>query len=124
MVGRVDDAVLLRFMFARVLANGGDEIGEYPLSFSEQFEQLNDDIALLRDYLGDAVSWVDGRIQRIDSFRYKGKRPADYVGDEDAAQRLYDDALGFTTDYDIDDDAVSKLKGGQQVIEAFKSLRR
>jgi uncharacterized membrane protein YkvA (DUF1232 family) len=123
-VGFVDDVVLLRLSLGRIAQSGDEQIGEYREHFPEQFELLEDDISLIRQYLGEALAWVDDRIDKIDQFKYKGKRVPAYVDDEDASQRLYEEALEFATEYDIDEVAVAKLKSGQAIIDAFQAVRR
>lgn len=123
-IGYVDDVVLLRLSLSRISNSGAELISEVEERFPEQFELLEDDITLIRQYMGEALAWVDDRIDKIDQFKYKGKRVSAYVDDEDASQRLYEEALEFATEYDIDETAVAKLKSGQAIIDAFQAVRR
>lgn len=123
-IGYVDDVVLLRLSLGRIAKSGAEQIGEYEEHFPQQFELLEDDIALIRQYMGEVLAWVDDRIDKIDQFKYKGKRVPAYLDDEDASQRLYEEALEFATEYDVDESTAAKLKSGEAIIDAFRAVRR
>jgi len=119
LVGFVDDVVVVRLVLAKMLEIGGDGVADYPERFPEQFERLSDDVALLREFFGDAISWVDRRLTMLDQAKHKGKTVATYVEDDGAGQRLYEEGLEFTTEYEIDDAVAAKLTNGAAVLEAF-----
>jgi uncharacterized membrane protein YkvA (DUF1232 family) len=122
-VGFVDDVVVVRLVLERLLVLSGDAIGDYPERFSDQFAELGEDLQLLRDYLAEAIGWLERHVEQLAQLKYKGKGVPAYVEDEDAAQRLYEEALEFTTEYEVDDDAAAKLTRGEPILEAFRSRK-
>lgn len=124
LVGLVDDAILVRFVLERLLELGGDEAAGYPERFPEQFEGLREDVALIRDYLGDALGWMDERVRRLPEGRYKGKTVATYTDDEDALQFLYEEGLEYATEYEVDDERAQRLTSGRPVLEAFQARQQ
>ncbi|MCA9670349.1 MAG: DUF1232 domain-containing protein [Myxococcales bacterium] len=121
-VGFTDDVVALRLSLKALLDMGGDAISEYPTRFPEQFENLDEDLALFREYFGENMSWLERRmsLEAIHKDRYKGKTVREYVEDDEAGQYLYEEGLSFTTDYEIDDEEVERLSSGRPVFEAFQ----
>lgn len=121
-VGFTDDVVALRLSLKSLLDIGGDAIAEYPTRFPEQFEKLDEDIALFREYFGENMDWLERRmsLEAIHKDKYKGKTVKEYVEDDEAGQYLYEEGLGFTTDYEIDDEEVERLSSGKPVFEAFQ----
>jgi hypothetical protein len=66
------------------------------------------------------VQWLEDRVDtRLTKTRYKGKDASSYVEDDEARDFLYGEALEFTTDYEIDEEAASRLRSGESVLEAF-----
>lgn len=121
-VGFTDDVVALRLTLKAILAIGGDPIKQYPGRFPEQFEGLDDDLALFREYFGVNMSWLERRmsLEAIHKDRYKGKTVKEYVEDDEAGQYLYEEGFSFTTAYEIDDEEVERLASGKPVFEAFQ----
>ena len=125
-VGFVDDVIAVRLVLKRLLEMGGEPMAGYPERFPEQFQRLDEDLELFRSYLGDAMSWLDERMRAENSkaMKYKGKTVETYVADDDAGQWLYEEGLEFTTEYELDDEAVTKLSSGKPVLEAFEKRRQ
>ena len=122
LIGFVDDVVVTRVALTKMLEMAADPMGTYPKRFPEQFDALDRDVALFRAYLGDTMRWVDWHIEKNDQVKYKGKRISDYLTDDEASQRLYEEGLAFTTDYEIDDEAAAKLASGKPVLDAFRKV--
>lgn len=120
LVGFVDDLVIVRLVMAKMLELGGDAIEDYPKRFEEHFSALESDVELLRSYFGEALQWVEQRLEKLPHAKHKGKKVSVYVEDDEAGQRLYEDGLEFTTEYEIDDDAAAKLTSGEPVLRAFR----
>jgi uncharacterized membrane protein YkvA (DUF1232 family) len=125
-VGFTDDTIVVRLVLKQMLQRGGDAVADYPERFPEQFDNLDEDLALVRSYLGQSMDWLERRMQleNLEELRYKGKTVSGYLADDESAQRLYEDGLGFTTDYEIDDEAVQRLTSGKPVLEAFDKRRQ
>ena len=126
LVGFTDDAIVVRLVLKQVLDLGGEDVARYPERFPEQFENLDEDLTLVRSYLGESMDWLERRMQlkNIEDLRYKGKTVSGYLADDESAQRLYNEGLTFTTDYEIDDEAVQRLTSAKPVLEAFDKRRQ
>jgi uncharacterized membrane protein YkvA (DUF1232 family) len=121
LLGYVDDVVYVRLALDRLRRVGGDEFGSYPERFGDEFGSLDGDLQLIRKYLGDAVTWIEQRVEKAaQRARYKGKDAATYVQDDEARDFLYQEGQEFTTDYEIDEEAAAKLQSGKPVLEAFR----
>jgi uncharacterized membrane protein YkvA (DUF1232 family) len=106
----VDDVVLLRLTLRHVLQNGGDAARAFADRFPEQFETLDTDLETFRAYLGPSYDWLQAKIEALPRMVYKGKRVRDYLDEEEAGAFLYEEGLSFTTDYEVDEEAVGRLK--------------
>ena len=125
LVGFADDAIYLRLVL-RQLAGSDMVAPGYPERFPDQFARLDEDLELFRTYLGEAMSWLEQRTSpaAVAEVKYKGKTMAEYVGNDDLGQMLYEEGLEFTTEYEIDEDAVQRLASGKVVLEAFSRRRQ
>lgn len=121
-IGYVDDVVLLRLLLGEIARLAGDAISPHQERFPEQFEGLAEDEALLHGFLGQHLGWARQRLDKLDRIKYKGRLAHAYVDDEHAAQRLYDDAVEFATEYEVDEHAASKLRHAQEIVEAFSAV--
>ena len=106
----VDDVVLLRLTLRHVLQKAGDAAKVFAERFPEQFEPLEDDLQTFRAYLGQSFEWLEAKIETLPRMVYKGKRVRDYLDDEEAGAFLYEEGLSFSTDYEVDEEAVGRLK--------------
>ncbi len=119
-MGFADDVVLARLCLQRLLQLGGDECAIYPERFPETFARLQEDLTLFRNYLGETMSWLEAWIvSTLTRTRYKGKNAPQYVRDAEALEHLYNEGREFTTNYEIDDDAASRLRDGESVRAIF-----
>lgn len=105
-----DDVVLLRLALKRIAARDDEAARAFAERFPEQFESLDEDLKVFRAYLGDVFRWLEAKIEALPRMVYKGKHVADYLDDEDAGAFLYEEGLSFNTDYEVDEEAVSRLK--------------
>lgn len=121
-MGFVDDAVLLRLLLADIDRTAAEALSDYRERFREQFDALADDERLFEACFGEQLDWVRQRLSRLTQRKYKGKRVHTYVEDENAAQRLYDESLAFSADYDVDEHAAQKLRSMQEICEAFATV--
>jgi uncharacterized membrane protein YkvA (DUF1232 family) len=126
LVGFVDDAIAVRLVLSQLLDLGGEAIAEYPERFPEQFAGLDDDLTLFRGFLGEDMSWLERRMSPgfVKQVKYKGKTIPHYVEDDEASQWLYEEGLEFTTEYEIDDAAASRLTSARVITDAFRKRRQ
>jgi uncharacterized membrane protein YkvA (DUF1232 family) len=121
LIGFIDDVVYVRMALKRILELGGEDAKGYPDRFVDEFRSLDDDLELVRGYLGDSVDWIARRIEKGSAkVRYKGKGVSTYVDDMEAREFLYEEGLAFTTDYEIDEKAAAKLQNGKPILDAFR----
>jgi uncharacterized membrane protein YkvA (DUF1232 family) len=106
----VDDVVLLRVALKHATRRGDEADRAFAERFPEQFESLDEDLETFRGYLGDSFRWIESKVDALSRMVYKGKRVKEYLDDEEAASFLYEEGLSFTTDYEVDEEAVSRLK--------------
>jgi uncharacterized membrane protein YkvA (DUF1232 family) len=116
----VDDVVVVRLSLERLLAVSGSDAADYPVRFSDQFSTLAQDLELIRGFLGEAMAWLESRLEKTLRGKYKGKDPASYVEDAEATEFLYEEGLSFTTDYDVDDESASRLQSAKAVLESYR----
>jgi hypothetical protein len=102
-----DDVLLARAAFKRIVADGSEGAKAFADRFaSEVYSKLDDDIAMFADVLGDLWPWLTGKLDAFRKPPYKGKTPAQYVDDEEAASFLYEEGLEFQTNYNVNEDKV------------------
>ena len=123
-LGFVDDVTVVKIALSRLLELGGDEAAEYPKRFSDQYDGLDSDLALIRGYLGENMAWLERRIrEQLPNNRYKGKSTEEYLTDDEAQSFLYTEGLAFTTDYEIDEEEAAKLVSGEAVRQVFRQRK-
>jgi uncharacterized membrane protein YkvA (DUF1232 family) len=116
-----DDAILLRLALRHVVAEGGEDGVAFRDRFPEIFAGLDDDLAVCRQMMGDLMTWLEGKVAGLRSQTYKGKKLPQYLDNEEAREELYEDGLGFRTDYPVDDKIIGdKLKKASTVIEVMR----
>ncbi len=123
-LGFVDDVTVVKIALSRLIELGGEDATEYPRRFTEQFDGLEEDLALIRGYLGENMEWLEKRVrERLPNNRYKGKTTQEYLEDDEAQEFLYSEGLAFTTDYEIDEEEAAKLVSGAAVVEVFRQRK-
>jgi uncharacterized membrane protein YkvA (DUF1232 family) len=120
-----DDCLLLRLAMVRI-AEAEDEDSEFFRSrFPEFFEPLTDELAVCESAMGDLYEWFRSKTDGLRSLNYKGKKVAVYLDDEEARDFLYEDGLGFRTEYDIDEESLAdSFKKASTVIERLERRKR
>lgn len=121
----VDDVLLVRAVFKRIQADGG----EGSRAFKERFEaevygRLDEDLRVFETVLGDLWPWLTDRLEGFRKPAYKGKTPAQYVDDEEAASFLYDEGLEFQTNYNVTEDKVrNSVRRVDAIVEQLEKRR-
>ena len=119
-VSYADDALLLRLALANALGKGEDEQA-FRERFPELFEDLEENLTLCKDVMGDLMTWLESKVPTLPKLDYKGKKVAKYLEDTEAREQLYDDGLVFRTDYPVDEKTIAdKLKKAATVTEVMK----
>lgn len=116
-----DDAVLLRLALRHVVAESGEDGEAFRDRFPELFDGLEDDLAVCRGIMGDLVTWIEGKVPGLRTQLYKGKKLPVYLDNDEAREELYEDGLGFRTDYPVDDKIIGdKLKKATTVVDVMR----
>lgn len=120
-----DDCILIRMALEVALADGGDEAESFKSRFPEYFGPLADELAVCKAAMGpDLYAWLAAKVETLPKIAYKGKAIAEYVDDSDAAALLYEDGLGFTTEYPVEEETLAdRLKKASTVIESLERRR-
>lgn len=116
-----DDAIMLRLALRRVVAEGGEDGEAFRDRYPDLFNDLEDDLKLCSSILGDLMTWLESKVGGLRTQIYKGKKLAIYLDNDEARESLYDDALGFRTDYPVDDKIIDdKLKKASTVTDVMR----
>jgi hypothetical protein len=121
----VDDVLLARAAFKRVIAEGSDGAKAFADRFdNEVYGKLDDDIAIFAEVLGDLWPWLTGKLEAFRKPPYKGKTPAQYVDDDDASSFLYEEGLEFQTNYNVNEDKVrNSVRRLDPIVEQLNKRR-
>jgi len=119
-----DDAFLLRLALRAIVQNSGEDGGAFRDRFPELYDGLETDIETCRRVMGDLVGWLENKVENLKNQSYKGKKVKTYLDDDEAREELYEDGLGFRTDYPVDDKIINdKLKKASTVCDVMRRRR-
>jgi hypothetical protein len=120
-----DDVLFVRAALARVISDGSEGAAGFKERFAgEIYDKLDADCKLFEEYLGDLWPWLTGKLASFGKIPYKGKKPSQYVDDEEAATLLYEEGLEFQTNYNLDEEAVrNKVRRADQILELLNKKR-
>lgn len=120
-VGFTDSAILMRAVLKTIRDSGGEGAADLVERFPELFGQLDDELAVCKQALGDAYGVLVGRVDGFGRLVYRTKKVAQYMDDEEAAEALYEDSLAFATNYPIDDEKLEmRLKKPESLIDPLR----
>ncbi len=118
----LEDVVLVRVALSRVAKEGGEAAAAFTARFPEIYDTLEADLAVFRQCLGEDVwAWLGNRLAGFARLSLKGKRPAEYVDDEEALESLYEDGRAFQTNYGVSETQLrNKLRRPEQLVELLQ----
>jgi hypothetical protein len=121
----VDDVMLVRAAFKRVVADGGEHAKEFAARFdSEAYAKLDEDLKMFEQVLGDLWPWLTSKLETFRKPPYKGKTPSQYVDDDEAASLLYEEGLEFQTNYNVTEDKVrNSVRRIETILEQLNKRR-
>ncbi len=120
----VDDVLFVRAAFNEIVRDDGEGAKAFRARFSDVYGKLDDDLHMFESYLGELWPWLRAKLQTFPKQGYKGKRPPQYVDDEEAASFLYEEGLEFQTNYPVNEEQVrNRLRRGDQVVELLNRRR-
>jgi hypothetical protein len=120
-----DDVLFVRAALKRVISDGSEGAQAFKDRFAgEVYHKLEEDCATFAEYLGDLWPWLTGKLAAFGKVPYKGKKPSQYVDDEEAATLLYEEGLEFQTNYNLDEEQVrNKVRRADQILELLNRKR-
>lgn len=120
-----DDCLLLRLALRRVAVAEDEDAEFFRSRFSDFFDSLQDELSVCAEAMGELYNWLDSRVDELRKLEYKGKKASHYVDDDDAAELLYEDGLGFATEYPVDEESIGdRLKKASTILEVLERRKR
>jgi hypothetical protein len=120
-----EDVVLLRLALARIAAEGGEGAPAFKERFADEYGRLDEELALFREvFSDDVVDWLDSRWATLAKAVYAKKKIPQFVDDEEVGTFLYDEGLGFATNYPITEKSLAgRVKQVQPFIDHLARKR-
>ncbi|MEM9488888.1 MAG: hypothetical protein AAGC55_07070 [Myxococcota bacterium] len=120
-VSYCDDCIILRMAMQHLVADGSEDIESFTDRFPEFFGSLSDDLAVCKAVMGELYDWLDSKVPSLRKQEYKGKSIPAYLDEEEAGELLYEDQLGFTTEYPVEEETLSdKFKKVSTILEVIR----
>jgi hypothetical protein len=114
----IEDVILLRLALAKIVADGGQDATAFRNRFSENYANVDDELVVFREALGDLVDWIDSHWGILLKAVYAKKKISMFVDDEEVATFLYDEGSKFGTNYPISEKTlVGRLKQAQPFVD-------
>lgn len=119
--GFADDCIILRLALRRIVANGDEDSAFFKSRFPEFFERLEEELAVCAKAMGELFSWLDSRVDSLRSLEYRGKKVPVFLDDDEASEFLYEEGLGFATEYPVDEEDLSdRFKKASTILEGIQ----
>ncbi len=120
-----EDVVQLRLALVKIAAEGGEGAPAFKERFAEDYSRLDEDLELFRQVFGkDVVDWLDSRWAAFAKGVYAKKKIPMFVDDEEVGTFLYDEGLGFATNYPITEKSLAgRVKQVQPFIDHLARRR-
>jgi hypothetical protein len=120
-----EDVVLVRLALRKIRVEGGEEASGFRDRFVDNFERLDDELALFEKAFGaDTIAWLDGKWGALLKAVYARKKVVQFVDDEELGTFLYEEGQRFVTDYPITEEWLAgRLKQAQPVIDHLHRKR-
>jgi hypothetical protein len=120
----VDDVLFVRAALQQVTADGSEGAKAFQDRFSEVYGKLPEDLQVFEKCLGDLWPWLTAKLASFPKQMFKGKKPVDYVEDEEAVSALYEEGLEFQTNYNVNEEQVrNKLRRVDTILELLNKRR-
>ncbi|MES1165334.1 MAG: hypothetical protein ABUR63_06250 [Verrucomicrobiota bacterium] len=117
-VRHAEDVVLLRLALTKIVAEGGQDAGTFRDRFAENYANLDEELRVFRQALGDLVDWLDGRWGNLLKAVYAKKKISMFVDDEEVGTFLYDEGAKFGTNYPISEKTLAgRMKQAQPIVD-------
>lgn len=117
----VDDVLVLRLAYARIEAIAPEAMTRHRADSPDLYGAMNEEVALVRAYLGDRIAVLDKAVERIGQTKHHGRSAVQCIADEEAGSMLYDEVQAALVDLDIEEEAVSRaLKQLDPVLDGLR----
>ena len=113
----VDDVIVLRLVLERLEAAAPEVMARHLAESPELLEPLGEDLAIVRDYLGELTAVLERACDQLGQLTHQGRSARDCATDPEAATWLYDavqEALLDQLDFD-EDDVIREVRGVSRV---------
>ena len=118
----VDDVLLISLALERLKALAPEVVTPHLADLPEILASPGDATGVIRGYLGPVVSVLEKVAAELGALKYKGRTVEQYVRDEQAANRLYQEVQSALVELDIEESEVLPALRGLDAI--FETLRR
>jgi uncharacterized membrane protein YkvA (DUF1232 family) len=116
-----DDCILVRMAMLRLAKEDDEDSKFFCGRFPEFFEPLADELEFMSVAMGGLYGWLDSKVDSLKALEYKGKKVAVYLDNDEAGEFLYEEGLGFATEYPVVEDSLSdKLKKSSTILQAMQ----
>jgi uncharacterized membrane protein YkvA (DUF1232 family) len=120
-VSYCDDVIMVRIALQQALAGGGDDAARFRSRFPEFFDNLPEDLAVCEAVMGDLYPWLSSKVAALHKLEYKGKSVASYLDEDEAGELLYEEGLGFSTEYPVEEEMLAdRLKKASTILEVIR----
>jgi len=120
----VDDVLFVRAALKRICAEDSEGVKAFKDRFAEVYGKLDDDLGTFEECLGELWPWLTGKLATFPKVVYKGKKPGQYLDDEEASSFLYEEGLEFQTNYPVNEEQVrNKVRRVETIVEFLTKKR-
>ena len=120
-----DDCLLLHLALNKVAQKTDEDTEFFKSRFPEFFDTLQEQLATCKEAMEDLYTWLESKLPSLQTLEYKGKKVPHFLDDEEAGELLYEDGLGFRTEYPVDEETLTdKLKKASTVIDVIRRRKQ
>lgn len=119
-----DDCLLLRVALKTGLSGDDEDCEFFRSRFPEFFDTLDAELAICEEAMGDLFGWLASKVDLLKKGTYKSKKVKQYFDDEELSETLYEDGLGFRTEYPVnEDDLHDRFKKASTILEVLQRVK-
>jgi len=118
--GYADDCIMLRLALQTLAEDSNEDAEFFRSRFPEFFDSLSDEMTVCRAAMGELFDWLGSRLVELKGLEYKGKKVGKFIDDDEASELLYEDGLGFRTEYPVEEEQIAdQFKKASTIIEVI-----
>lgn len=120
-VSYCDDVIIVRMAMQRLLSDDDEDVAYFRSRFPEFFDTLGEDLAMCESIMGELYSWLGDKVAGLHKLEYKGKAVAAFLDDEEAGELLYEDGLGFRSEYPVEEETLAdRFKKSSTILDVIR----